>query len=405
MNFLFAWRYFKSKKSTNAINVIAWISVTAITVVTAALIIVFSVFNGFEDLVRSLYTDFYTDIRITPQQGKIMRVSTQLQQQIQQISDVQGISLIAEEKALLINGDYQAIVYVKGVDENYRSVNGMYKHIVRGKYDVGSADNPKLIIGGGVENAIGVDVVKGLNPVSLYLPNKKADNFNSVEGLNSYNVQPVATFMIQQDFDNKYVFTNLPFLQYMLDLKADEYSAIELKVTTASNTNKVQAALKDILGKGYAVQTRFEQNKSLFTAMQVEKWVIYGITCLILIIAAFNIIGALTMLVLEKQKDITVLKAMGANDGMIKKIFLNEGFILAGIGGISGIVLAAIICWLQIKFKLIKLGGESFIIDYYPVKLVATDFLLVAATIFIIALLAAYIPARKASKQLLSLKS
>jgi lipoprotein-releasing system permease protein len=191
----------------------------------------------------------------------------------------------------------------------------------------------------------------------------------------------------------------------MLDLDADEYSSAEVKIADPNKMDDVKERLEQLLGKDYQIQTRYQQNQSLYTVMQIEKWVIYGILSLILVVAAFNMIGALTMLVLEKQKDIAVLRAMGADKNYIQKIFLSEGFVIAGIGGGAGILLAALICFLQVKFKLVKLAGGSFIIDYYPVDMVATDFILVASTVFIIAMLAAWIPARKASLQLFTLKS
>ena len=404
MNFLFAWRYFKSKKTTNAINIIAWISVVAIGVGTAALIVVLSVFNGFEDLVKTLYSDFYADIRIGPSHGKVIQLSQQQIDELHKINGVARISLVAEEKALLVNGDYQSIVFVKGVDENFEATNKINTHIVNGKYDVGTADAPRLVVGAGIENASHIDVVKSLFPVTLYLPNRKATNLNSLDAMNAYNVMPVGTFMVQQDFDNKYVFSNLPFLKYMLDMKADEYSSVEIKTNTVK-ADEVKTAIQKMLGNNFLVQTRYEQNQSLYTVMTVEKWVIYVILSLILVVAAFNMIGALTMLVLEKQKDIAVLKAMGATESTIQKIFLSEGFVLAGVGGVCGIFLATLVCVLQLKFKLIKLAGGSFIIDYYPVKLVATDFLLVTVTVTLIALIAAWVPSRKASLQQFSLKS
>ena len=404
MNFLFAWRYFRSKKSTNAINIIAWISVLAIAVGTTALIIVLSVFNGFEGLVKGMYTDFYADIRIAPVTGKIIQLSPAQIDQIKKIKSIDAVSLVAEEKAVLVNGDYQSIVFIKGVDENFTATNNITAHIVNGAYDLGTAEKPKIVIGAGIENATGIDIERHLYPVTLFLPNRKANNLSSLDAMNSYNVDPSGTFLVQQDFDNKYIFSNLPFLKYMLDLKADDYSSVEIKVHNDRSKN-VKEELQKLLGEKFLVQTRYEQNQSLFTVMQVEKWVIYGILSLILVVAAFNMIGALTMLVLEKQKDIAVLKAMGADDNLIQKIFLSEGFVLAGMGGTIGIILATAICYLQTKFRLIKLGGGTFIIDYYPVKMVATDFILVVATVFIIALLAAWIPSRKASLQQFPLKS
>jgi lipoprotein-releasing system permease protein len=404
LNFLFAWRYFKSNKSTNAINVIAWISITAIAVGSAALIIVLSVFNGFEDLVKGLYADFYADMRIVPSRGKTFHLSSEQVQQIKNTKGVAIISYVAEEKAVL-NGALQTIVSIKGVDENYTSINKINtpKHIPRGKFDLGTVTDPKLVVGAGIENAAGIEVEKGMFPATIYLPNRNAARLISDDGLNAFNVLPSGTFMVQQDFDNKYVFSNLAFVKYMLNMKDDEFSALEMKVS--DDPDKVKKLLQSQLGKDFLVETRYEQNRSLYAVMQVEKWVIYGILSLILVVAAFNMIGALTMLVLEKQKDIAVLKAMGANEQMVQRIFLSEGILLAALGGGAGIVLATIICWLQIKFKLLKLGGNTFIIDYYPVKMVASDYLLVMITVALIAILASWIPSRKASLQLFSLKS
>lgn len=404
MNLLFAWRYFRSNKSTNAINIIAWISMMAIGVGAAALIIILSVFNGFEDLVKGLYTDFYADMRIIPASGKTFHIPSEKTQEIKNTRGVAVISFVAESKAVL-KGALQSIVTIKGVDEHYTAITNISKpqHIPRGKFDLGTAADPKLVVGAGIENAAGLDVERPLYSATIYMPNREAARLTSDDGLNAFNVLPSGTFKVQQDFDNSYVFSNLGFVKYMLGMQPDEFSAIEMKIQ--GNIDAVKKQLQAELGNNFVVETRYEQNKSLYAVMQVEKWVIYGILSLILIVAAFNMVGALTMLVLEKQKDIAVLKAMGANDQMIRKIFLSEGILLACMGGGAGIVLASIICWLQIRFKLIKLGGDTFIIDYYPVKMSATDLFLVIITILFIAVLAAWIPSRKAGSQLVSLKS
>ena len=403
MNFLFAWHYFRSQKSTNAINIIAWISMMAIAVGSAALIIILSVFNGFEDLVKGLYADFYADMRVVPARGKTFHITPAQVQLITGTKAVAVISYVAEEKAVL-NGAFQTIISLKGVDEKYVSVNKINSsnHIPRGKFSLGTVDAPGLVVGAGIENAAGVDVDKQY-PVTLYLPNKQASKLSADDGLNSYKVTPSGTFMVQQDFDNKYAFSNLAFVKYMLGMTDDEFSAIEIKIN--GDAGEVKKMLQAKLGNNFLVETRYEQNRSLYAVMQVEKWVIYGILSLILTVAAFNMVGALTMLVLEKQKDIAVLKAMGANDQMIRGIFLSEGLLLAGIGSISGIILAGIFCWIQLTFKLIKLGGNTFIINYYPVKMVPADFLLVMVTVGLIAVLAAWIPSRKAGLQVFSLKS
>jgi lipoprotein-releasing system permease protein len=193
-------------------------------------------------------------------------------------------------------------------------------------------------------------------------------------------------------------------MKYMLDLKPNEYSACEIRLDSTLNNRNILNQIKNYLGDAYVVKTRYEQNQSLFAAMQIEKWVIFAVTALILMVAAFNIIGALTMLVLEKQKDIGVLKALGATSRLIQEIFLCEGILLSFIGGFIGMAIATIVCLLQLKFHLITLEGGTFVINYYPVKILWTDYLLVFVTIFIIAIIAAWLPASKAGKESLSLK-
>ena len=402
MNSLFAWRYFRSKKSTNAINIIAWIAVTAIAVGTASLIIILSVFNGFEELVKSLYGDFYASVKIVPATAKTFRVSPEQIRQINGIKSIVAYSFVAEEKALLMGG-YQTIVTVKGVEPHYNKVNRIAGYVKRGKFELGNRETPSIVMGAGIENAAGIDVQRVLGPVVLYMPDRNASSFSATDGLNSFSVNPAGSFTIQQDFDNKYVFTNLGFLKYMLNMQPDEFSAIE--VNAGADEKPVQQLLQQIMGKECKVLTRYEQNQSLYAVMQTEKWVIYGILSLILVVAAFNMIGALTMLVLEKQKDIAVLKAMGADDFRIRHIFLLEGLLLAAIGTGIGLSLAALICRLQDRYHLIKLGGSTFIIDYYPVKSSLTDYVLVVATVGLIAFSAAYITSRKAGARFYSLKS
>lgn len=405
MTFIFAWRYFKGKKTTNAVNLIAWISILAIAVGAAALILVLSVFNGFEDLVKTLYADFYTDLRVSPAKGKFVTLTQGQLNQIRGISGVKSVARIVEEKAVLVNDEYQSIIYLKGVDEAYAQVSGLSKHVYNGAYHLGTQEKPMLFLGAGIENAVAVQAGMNIAPLTVYLPNFKSTGFSGLDALNSYNADVAGSFILQQDFDNKYAITNIQFVQYMLDLPEDKFTAVEIAITNAKKTEAVQYNLKKLLGKEFKVETRYEQNQSLYTVMQVEKWIIYGILSLILVVAAFNMIGALTMLVLEKQKDIAVLKAMGANESYIQRIFINEGLVLASVGAGSGIIIAVVICLLQIKFKLVKLAGGSFIIDYYPVKMMPFDFILVGLTVFIISLTAAWLPSRKASLQQFSLKS
>lgn len=406
MNFLFAWRYFKAKKTTNAINVISWISIVAMLFGTAALILVLSVFNGFEDLVKGLYSSFYPDLRIAPASGKTLILTPEQLQKIRSVKGVKALSLVVEERALLRNGESQSMINLKGVDQAYGQVTTVPQHMISGEFSVGTDERPLLVLGAGIENAVGVQADRNLNPLVVYLPRKGEVNLSDpFQSLSTDTVNTSGSFVIQQDFDNKYVLTNLQFVKTMLNMDANAYGAGEVAVQPGVDPEVVQSRLQSALGNAYSVQTRYEQNKSLYSIMQMEKWVIYAILSLILVVAAFNMIGALTMLVLEKKEDIGVLHAIGASREFIKRIFLTEGLLLALIGGGVGMLLALLVALAQLKFHLIPLQGDTFMIAYFPVKLNPWDFLLVGATVLVISLLAAFIPARKAANQQVVLRS
>ena len=406
MNFLFAWRYFRAKKSTNAINIIAWVSVAAIIVGTASLIIVLSVFNGLEGLVKSLYSSFYSEIKISPAKGKFMDCHPSQLSALNALSGISAYSLEVEDKALLQYNSMQPVM-LRGVDSNYQHVTGLAGKLVKGKFDLGTEDHPGAVLGSGIENALGIESDRSIQPMTVYLfkNGHVSEAADPIESLSTGNMAATGTFVIQQDFDNKYVITNLAFLKQELGLGPEQFSGIEIALHDPAQADLIKSKLSLLFGTSYLVQTRYEQNQSLYKVMRTEKWVIYAILTLILIVAAFNMVGALTMLVLEKKKDIQVLKAMGANNQLIQRIFLTEGLMLAAMGGCIGFLLAVTICWLQVKYKLVPLQGESFLIDYYPVKLVGTDFILVLFTILLVAVLASWFPSRKAAAEPIELRS
>ncbi len=379
----------------------------AIIVGTSLLILVLSVFNGFEGLVKSLYSSFYTDLKVSPASGKTLIISPGQLEKLKGVGGVRNYSLVVEEKALVQNGEYnQSIVYLKGVDENYRYVSGVADHIVNGEYDLGTIDQPKLVLGAGVEGALGIQADRNIFLLKLYLPRKgSTEQINLLDDISNDTIRSSAAFMIQQDFDTKYGITNIDFVKKASRMAADEYSGIEIALKNPSVEAATKKAVQAIFGNSAVVQNRYEQNRSLYAIMNVERWVIYGVLCLILVVAAFNMIGALTMLVLEKQKDTGILHALGGSRNFIQKIFLTEGLLLALVGGGIGMLLAVVIALLQINYHLIPLQGGSFLIDYFPVKLRPMDFLLVGATVFVIALLASWLPARKAALQEFSLRS
>ena len=401
MYFTFAWRYFKAKKSTNAINIIAWVTVSVIAFATCCQVLVLSVFNGLEGLVKSLYSSFYTDLKVTPANGKTFVLTAGQINALQQQHSVENISLIAEEKALLKNRDQQTVIYLKGVDENYAKVSGVAAKTNRGTYNTGRADSALLVAGAGIQSAVGLNIDPAMQTgeLTVILPKKNNSSNDITQSMSEGNLQAVGIFTIQQDFDNKYAITNIGFVKQQMGFAADEYSAVEIKLKEKVDPADAKDGLQKLLGNNYTIATKYEQNTSLYNTMRLEKWAIYGVLTLILIIAAFNMVSALTMLVLEKRKDISVLQSMGAPKMSIQRIFLSEGLLLGVIGAATGILLAILLCFLQVKFKLIKIDGDSFLIDYFPVKLIATDFLLVAVTAITIAFAAAWFPARKAAGQ------
>jgi len=410
MYLTFAWRYFKAKKSANAINIIAWVTVGVIAFATACQILVLSVFNGFEGLVKSLYGAFYTDLKVIPASGKTFILTPSQISRLKQTAGINGISMVAEEQALLQNKeqeDQQTKISLKGVDDNYKNVTGVAAKTIQGKFETGTADAPGLVVGYGIQNAAAVNIGIGVeaSTLNIILPKKgKVSVADPMQSLSEGNATATGVFSIQQDFDNKYAITNIDFVKRQMNFAPDEFSSCEIKLNSNADAAAVQQQLKNILGNTFSVQSKYEQNQSLYSTMRMEKWFIYAVLTLILLVAAFNMISALTMLVLEKQKDISILQSMGASKKMVLKIFLGEGLLLAGIGAVSGIVLALIVCFLQVKFKLVKLQGGSFLIDYFPVKLDITDFILVTSTVAMIAFVAAWLPARKASRQDIGLR-
>lgn len=405
MKFLFAWRYLKAKKSTNAINIIAWVSMGAITVVTMAMVVVLSVFNGLTDLVKGLYQGFYTDLRIVPANGKVIALDAQQLQRLRGVAGVKAVGLVAEEKAMLKLADNQAVVNLKGVDESFTRITNVKEKVLRGDFSTGSAESPQLVMGYGVENALGVLSDRFGGDVTVYMPGRNRSFSGGINDFNSGNAATSGTFAIQQDFDNTYAISNLAFVKTLVGLDSNEYTAAEVGLQPDAELETVQAALQQQLGNNYVVETRYQQNRTLYNIMRYEKWGVYGIFCLVLLIASFNIIGALTMLVLEKKKDIAVLQSMGAGRPLIRNIFLTEGLLLAVSGIALGMLLGTLICWLQLKLKFIKLQGGSFLVDYYPVKMQWADFLLVGATVAFITLAAAWWPARKAARQPMELRN
>jgi lipoprotein-releasing system permease protein len=376
------------------------LSVVIIAVATSAQIIVLSVFNGFEGLVKSLYSSFYADIKIAPTTGKTFYFDSLQQNQLTKIPNIAAASFIVEEKALLKNEDAQTIVSLKAVDKNYEFVNELPKKLVSGSYNLGTTDEPNLLVGSGVQDAAFISVSEAMpssTPV-LILP-KKTESTSLEASMGEALCTAAGVFAIQQEIDAKYAITNIDFVKQQMELGANEFSSIEIKVKNSEDLADTKEELQKLLGQNYIVYDRYEQNANLYNTMQKEKWFVYFLLTLILAIAAFNIISVLTMLVLEKQKDISILKSMGLSNLGVQKIFLTTGLYIAGIGAFFGFVIGLGICLLQLKFQFIKLAGSTFLIDYFPVQIKLTDIVAVAITVIGIALIASWFPAKKATTE------
>ena len=396
MHFLFAWRYFRGKYSFQAIQLIAWVSVFAIAIGTAALITILSVSNGFSEIVNGLYSDFYADLRVVPKTTKFVKLTQAQLNSVSQIPGVHYATGIVENKAILVRNDNQTVVFVKGVDSNYIHINKVNQYLKRGVFSVGSLDSPKLILGIGVEENLSLFNADLGEPLELIAVGRSGKSLKSIDQLNHLVAVQSGAFSVQQEFDAQYVFTSNQFAQYLFDLDTSQYSGIELSIDLANEKNIV-TAIQNKLGTGFLVQNKYQQTADLYKIMQIEKWIIFAILALIMVVASFNLVGALTMLVLEKQKDIHVLHAMGATASTIQKIFLSLSIVMAMTGALIGGLIASCLIFLQTQFHFIQLQGISFVIDYYPVKAMWTDYLAVIGLVVFIAIVAGWVPAKKAA--------
>lgn len=387
-----AWKYLFAKKSFHAINYISLITAIAMGIGTAALVIVLSVFNGFEGLVKDLYKVFYTDAIVLPYTGKTFDLDIQFYENLKKKGWIETYNYCIEESALLVYDNKQYIATIKGVDSSYINQNKeLTKYKLAGTLDTQIGDNPTAILGAGVATSLGVNVENIFTLLEVYLPKRKK---TVDQAFNKGYIIPKGIFAVQQEFDSKYVIVPYSFASSLLESEG-KVSKIELKLNP-----KYIKDISALLDKDYTIKTRYQQNAILFKIMKTEKWIVFSLLVFIISIAAFNIIGALSMLVLEKKKDMFILNAMGAKHSMLLKIFLLEGSLLACLGGGIGIIVALILCGIQQYFGIIPMPGSTFVIDSYPIEIHFLDILIIAVVLFCIALGMSYIPSRKAIKGL-----
>jgi lipoprotein-releasing system permease protein len=393
--FYIARRYLVAKKSHNAINIISFISVMGVTVGTMALIVILSVFNGFDDLVRSLINSFNPDLKIVLVEGKTFHPDTATLKKLLELPGVYDMSMVLEDKALVRYDENQTIAVVKGVDDHYVHITGLDSMMVEGSFALHRNNEPSALIGRGIRIYLNVMLLSP-RQISLYVPRRTADvSADPSRALNRKYLSVSGVFSVEQDFDLRYMVVPIDFASELFGYAKGDMNLIEIKLTDDANPSGVQNKVSEIMGSDYSVLNRYQQNEVFYKTMQAEKWAIFLILFFILVVASFNVIGTLTMLMLEKKKDITTLSNLGADNGVLKRIFLFEGWMITASGATIGTLLGLLICWLQMHFGLIKLQGSgSFIIDAYPVAIKTTDVLITLVGVTIIGYFAAWYPIR-----------
>ena len=391
-------RYLFSKKSQSIINIISAVSAVGVAVGTAALIVILSVFNGFDGLIHSLFNTFDAELKILPVEGKTFTTETPKFEQIRNFNAIAAFSKVIEENVLLKYGDKLHPAIIKGVSPDYIKSTGIDTMLVQGDFILKKNNIPYVVVGQGVAYYLSI----GLNfitPIIIYVPKRgKQIALNAENAFNSKIIFPSGIFSIQQDFDSKYIIAPIDFVRDLLNYK-QKVSAVELKLKANTDVNTVKKKIKKLLGPKFYVKDRFEQHELFYKVMKSEKWAIFLILSFILLIASFNIIGSITMLILDKKRDIFTLKSLGADNRAIKRIFLYEGWFISFIGAIAGLIIGSIVCFLQIKYGFVKLEGSgSFIINQYPVAFKLSDFIMVFVTVVVIGYFAAWLPTRYVPK-------
>jgi lipoprotein-releasing system permease protein len=397
-----AKRYLFAKKSRNAINIISAVSVAGVAVGTMALIIILSVFNGLERMVSQIFNTFDPDIKITAAIGKTFIPDTARLKLLANVRGMSCYSLTIEENALLKYGSRQTIATIKGIDDSYAMVSNIDSSMFEGEFRLRSdKGRPYAIPGLGVATYLGIRV-SFITPLEILYPRKSGGTSISAENsLNQKFIFPSGIFQVEKEYDSKYVYIPIDLARELTETDKG-VTTIEIKFKQNADPHAVQKDIAKIFGKGFIVQNRYEQQAIFYKVMRSERLAIFFILTLILIIASFNIIGSLTMLIIEKERDIEILKSLGADNNLIRKIFIFEGWLISIIGALAGIILGFIVCWLQQTYGLIKLNSQSLIMDSYPVVMKLKDFIIVPVTVLLIGYWAAWYPVRFLTKKYLN---
>lgn len=373
------------------------VSVAGVVVATIALVCALSVYNGFNDLVSTLFSSFDPELKITPRSGKVFDPSTPGMRQVEALPEVAAVSGVLQDNALVRYRDRQVVATIKGVDDRFGELVSIDSILIDGRFALREDVVDYATLGIGLASALGVNA-GFVSPLEIYAP-KRDEKVNLSNPASSFQVEYAYTggvfCMNQQVYDESYMLVPLALARSLFRYP-EEVSALEIKLSEGANLGAVKKEIQEILGANFRVEDRHEQQQASFKMMQVEKWMTFLILSFILAIALFNVVGSLSMLMIEKQEDVRTLRNMGAGDSLIRRIFLFEGWMISGFGALIGIVIGVVLCLLQQELGLIKLGQASgaFIIDAYPVRVEITDILTVFLTVLSIGFLAAWYPVR-----------
>ncbi len=393
-----AWRYLFAKKQYNAIHIISGISAAAVGVVTAAMVCVLSVMNGFGVMVEKLFSQFDPDLRIEAVSGKSFHDQGERFDALRQLSEVAMVSQSIEETALLQFEDKQMPVRLYGVDSVFPTLTHIENIIIEGHYEVYDGAFDRAVLGQGLAWQMGIGA-RFISPLQLYAPKRNA-KVNMLRPDQSFNDEVcfiAGTFAVQQvKYDNEVMLVDIDLTRRLLDYGNHEVSALLVKVAPHTSVKQAKKAIQSLLGEGFAVLDRYEQQADFFRILRVEKLLTTLLLVFILLIASFNIIGSLSMLIIDKQTDIQTLSHLGANKKMIQRIFLFEGWLISALGAMVGLAIGLIVCLAQEHLGILKLGnGTEYVVSAYPVAVQTTDVLIVAAVVLVLGFLAAWIPARR----------
>jgi lipoprotein-releasing system permease protein len=377
------------------INIISGISVLGVTVGTAALVVLLSAFNGLESWVINLYDAFDSDVKIEHRNEKFFQLTDDKMERLSAIDGVKYTMPVIEENGLLTYGDARFICTVKGVGTAFEKMSGIDSMMVEGRFSLGSDSSSNAILGSGVAYSLSLSLQSLSVPLEVYVPRPGATyTLNPAEAFSAGTLRPTGIFQIQPEVDTRYVIVPFAFAESLFD-RRNKMSSIEIQLGKSANSKQALAEISSILGPEFLVKDRFEQHDLLYKIINAEKWAVYLILTFILIIAVFNITGSLTMLIVDKSKDIRTLESLGADQSMLRKIFFTEGMLITFFGLLLGISSGLAIVWLQDKFSLVMISQ----FDAYPVLLKGTDILLIAITVILIGAVAAWFPANSILKR------